>query len=116
MIKGDAGGDGLATVRWALLFGNFVIGCGVMAVVGVLNDLTRSLQVSVTTGGQLVAIAAAVMCFGAPLLAGWVGGFDRRRLLTAALVWYAAGHALCAVMPSYGTLWPVRGATMLGAA
>jgi predicted MFS family arabinose efflux permease len=108
--------EGLAPVRWALLFGNFVIGCGVMAVVGVLNDLTQSLQVSVARGGQLVAIAAAVMCFGAPLLAGWVGGFDRRRLLAGSLLWYAAFHALAALMPSYELLWPVRAVTVLGAA
>ncbi len=105
-----------ASVRWALLFGNFVIGCGVMAVVGTLNDLTRSLEVSVARGGQLISIAAAVMCFSAPLLAGWVGGFDRRRLLAASLAWYAAGHALAALMPSYDALWPVRAATVLGAA
>ena len=30
-------------VRWALLFGNFVIGCGVMVVPGTLNDLSHSL-------------------------------------------------------------------------
>ena len=116
-MKGaDDRAGGLAPVRWALLFGNFVIGCGVMAVVGVLNDLTQSLQVSVTRGGQLVAIAAAVMCFGAPLLAGWVAGFDRRRLLALALLWYAAGHALSALMPSYAALLPVRAVTVLGAA
>ena len=56
----------LAAVRRALLFGNFVIGSGVMAVVGVLNDLSRSLEVSIATAGQLISIAAAVMCFGAP--------------------------------------------------
>ena len=106
----------LAAVRRALLFGNFVIGSGVMAVVGVLNDLSRSLEVSVATAGQLISIAAAVMCFGAPFLAGWVGGFDRRRLLVGALLWYAAGHGLCALMPSYETLLPVRAATVLGAA
>ena len=117
-MKGEAAraADGLAAVRWALLFGNFVIGCGVMAVVGVLNDLTGSLHVSVSRGGQLIAIAAVVMCFGAPLLAGWVGGFDRRRLLAASLLWYAAGHGLSALMPSYEALWPVRAATVLGAA
>jgi len=106
----------LAAVRRALLFGNFVIGSGVMAVVGVLNDLSRSLEVSVATAGQLISIAAAVMCFGAPFLAGWVGGFDRRRLLVGALLWYAAGHGLSALMPSYETLLPVRAATVLGAA
>ncbi|MEO7337187.1 MAG: MFS transporter, partial [Caldimonas sp.] len=103
-------------VRWALMFGNFVIGCGVMAPAGTLNDISRSLDVSIALAGQLIAIAAATMAFGAPLLAGWVAGFDRRRLLTAALLWYAAGHALSALMPSYAALWPVRAATMLAAA
>ncbi len=56
------------------------------------------------------------MCFGAPLLAGWVGGFDRRRLLAGALLWYAAFHALAALMPTYEALWPVRAVTVLGAA
>ena len=96
MKAADDRAEGLAPVRWALLFGNFVIGCGVMAVVGVLNDLTHSLNVSVSRGGQLITIAAAVMCFSAPLLAGWVGGFDRRRLLAGSLLWYAAFHALAA--------------------
>ena len=105
-----------ASVRWALLFGNFVTGCGLMVVVGTLNDITRSLQVTVSTAGQLISIAAAVVCVGAPLLAGWVSGFDRRRLLALAMLWYAAGHALCALMPSYATLWPLRAATLLAAA
>ena len=115
-VDAGRGEDRLAPVRWALLSGNFVIGCGVMAVVGVLNDLTQSLRVSISQGGELVAIAATMMAFGAPLLAGWVGGFDRRRLLAAALLWYAAGHALCALAPDYATLWPLRAATVLGAA
>jgi predicted MFS family arabinose efflux permease len=107
---------GVAQVRWALMFGNFVIGCGIMVVPGTLNDLARSLQVSTALAGQLFAIGAATVCFGAPLLAGWVSGFDRRRLLAASLLAYGVGHALCAAMPSYGSLWPLRGATMLGAA
>jgi predicted MFS family arabinose efflux permease len=103
-------------VRWALLAGNFVIGCGVMSAVGVLNDLTASLLVTVARGGQLIAIAAVVVCFGAPLLASMISGFDRRRLLAAALLWFGAGHALSALMPSYELLLPVRAATVLGAA
>lgn len=106
----------LPAARWALLYGNFVTGCGVMVAAGSLNDLVRSLQVSVAVAGQLIAIAAAVMCFGAPLLAGWVAGFDRRRLLVAAMLWYAAGHLACALMPSYAALWPVRALTVLAAA
>ncbi len=103
-------------VRWSLLFGNFVIGCGVMVTVGTLTDIARSLEVSVAVAGQLVAAAAVVMCFGAPLLAGWVGALDRRMLLAASLAWYALGHALCALMPSYAALLPMRALTVLGAA
>ena len=105
-----------AQARWALMFGNFVVGWGIMVVPGTLNDLAHSLQVSVAIAGQLFAIGAVTVCFGAPLLAGWVAGFDRRRLLAVSLLGYAAGHALCAAMPSYAVLLPVRAVTMLGAA
>lgn len=109
-------GEKLAALRWSLLFGNFVIGCGVMVVAGSLNDLTRSLDVSVAVGGQLITVAAVVMCLGAPLLAAAVGGIDRRRLLAWSLVWYGIGHAVCALAPSYAVLTPLRALTMLAAA
>ncbi|MCU0929069.1 MAG: hypothetical protein MUE62_07775 [Burkholderiaceae bacterium] len=98
----------LAATRWALLAGNFAIGCGVMVTAGSLNDLVRSLQVSVAVGGQLISVAAVVMAIGAPLLAAVVGGWDRRVLLVAALVWYALGHAASALMPHFAALLPVR--------
>lgn len=102
--------------RWALLAGNFVIGCGVMVVGGTLNDLTRSLDISVAQGGELIAIAAVMMGVGAPLLAAAVSRFDRRTLLTWTMVWFAVGHVLCALVPDYAWLWPVRALTVLSAA
>jgi predicted MFS family arabinose efflux permease len=106
----------LSPAAWALLAGNFAIGCGVMVAPGSLNDLVRSLGVSVAVGGQLITAAAAAMAFGAPLLAAVLGGWDRRRLLTLTLLWFAAGHLLCAAMPHYTALLPVRALTVLGAA
>lgn len=105
-----------AAASRALLAGNFAIGCGLMVVPGALNDLVHSLRVSVPTGGQLVTVAAITMAFAAPLLAAALGGWDRRRLLTLALLWYALGHALSAAMPSFAALVPMRAITMLGAA
>lgn len=102
--------------QWALLYGNFTIGCGVMVTAGALNDLVRSLEVSVAVGGQLIAVAAVMMALGAPLLAAVVAGVDRRRLLTFSLAWFAIGHALCALMPNYPALLPVRALAVLGAA
>ena len=108
--------ESIRAARWSLLFGNFVIGCGVMVVGGTLNDLTRDLNISVTTGGQLLAIAALMMGFGAPLLAWLIGHIDRRTLLAWTMVWYAVGHLLCALAPSYPWLWPARALTVLSAA
>lgn len=104
------------SARWPLLAGNFAIGCGVMVAPGTLNDLVRSLDVSVARGGHLIALAAFMMAAGAPLLAAAVSGWDRRRLLVLSLVWYAAGHAACALAPGFDTLMPVRAITVLGAA
>lgn len=116
MTPGDSAHRRVAQARWALMFGNFTIGCGVMVVAGSLNDLIRSLDVSVALGGQLIAVAAIVMSVGAPVMAALVGGWDRRTLLVAALVWYAVGHALSALAPNYATLLPLRTLSVLSAA
>lgn len=106
----------LGSAGWALLFGNFVIGCGVMVVGGTLNDLTRDLQISVGKAGELLALAAVMMGVGAPLLAFAIGHMDRRKLLTFAMVWYGLGHLACALAPDTTWLWPLRALTVLSAA
>jgi DHA1 family inner membrane transport protein len=106
----------LQRALWALLAGNFVIGTGVMVVPGTLNEISASLAVTVATAGQLITVAAVVMCLGAPLLAALVAGWDRRQLLALTLLWYAAGHALAALMPSFGALLPVRMLTVIAPA
>lgn len=106
----------LPKVLWSLLFGNFVIGTGVMVVPGTLSDISQSLQVSVATAGQLISAGALLMCLSAPLFAAVVAGWDRRRLLALSILWYAVLHALCAAMPSFASLLPVRVLTMISPA
>jgi len=113
---GDAPALALARSRHALMAGNFAIGCGVMVVAGSLNDLVTSLGVSVAVGGQLISVAAVCMALGAPLLAAALSRWDRRKLLALSMAWYALWHAVCALMPSYATLLPVRALAVLGAA
>ena len=100
----------------ALLAGNFAIGCGMMVVPGSLNDLSASLQVPVAVAGQLVSLGGLGLAIGAPVLAGALGRFDRRWLLTLTLVWYAVGLLLGALMPSFAALLPVRVLGLLAAA
>ncbi len=107
--------DDLPGTRWALLLGNFAIGCGVMAVPGALSDLARSLQVPVPAAGQLLTVAGWVMAIAAPLLAALLSRFDRRWLLTLSLLWFGAGHALSALAPDLASLLPARAVTVLAA-
>jgi predicted MFS family arabinose efflux permease len=106
----------LGSARWALLAGNFAIGCGVMVVPGSLNSLVASLEVSAAVAGQLITAGAVAMGCGAPLLAMLLGAMDRRLLLTASLAWYAIGHAMCALVPGYAALLPLRALAVLAAA
>jgi predicted MFS family arabinose efflux permease len=99
---------GMPAVLWALLFGNFVIGTGVMAVPGTLNDISSSLAVSVATAGQLISAGAVLMALGAPLCAALVAGWDRRRLLALSMLWYALLHLACAMAPNFAALLPLR--------
>jgi len=106
----------LPAVLWPLLFGNFVIGTGVMVVPGTLNEISSSLEVSVATAGQLISAAALLMCLGAPLLAAVVAGWDRRRLLALSMLWYGALHLACIAAPSFAALLPLRVIAMIAPA
>jgi predicted MFS family arabinose efflux permease len=98
----------LPRALWALMMGNFVIGTGVMVVPGTLNDISQSLGVSIPQAGQLITAGAILMGLGAPTFATLVAGWDRRRLLTLSLVWYALLMGICALAPSYTALLPLR--------
>ena len=98
----------LPAVLWPLLFGNFVIGAGVMVVPATLNDISASLQVTVATAGQLISAAALLMCLGAPSFAAVVAGWDRRRLLALAMVWFGVLHLACMAADNLVVLMVLR--------
>jgi len=100
----------------AFLFGNFVIGTGVMLVPGLLIVLSTDLASTVPQTALIITIAAIGMCIGSPVLATLTSRIDRRTLLTGSLGLYAVGHALCAFAPNLTMLIIVRSVTMMGAA
>ena len=100
--------DAMPAVLWALLFGNFVIGTGVMSVAGTLNDISASLAVSIASAGQLISAGALMMSLGAPTFAALVAGWDRRRLLALSMAWYGLLHLACAFAPGFGWLLVLR--------
>jgi predicted MFS family arabinose efflux permease len=106
----------MPSVLWPLLFGNFVIGTGVMAVPGTLNEISSSLAIPVATAGQLITAGAVLMALGAPLCAALVAGWDRRRLLALSMLWYALLHLACALAPGFAVLLPLRVLALLAPA
>ncbi len=95
------------------MLGNFVIGTGVMVVPGTLNEISRSLEVSVPQAGMLITAGAILMGVGAPLFAALVAGWDRRRLLVLCLLWYALTMVASAFAPSYAWLLVLRVITVV---
>lgn len=106
----------MQTRLWSLTLGNFAIGTGVMIVPGMLNELSADLAISPAQVGMLISAFAMTICVTGPFLAGWTSAIERRKLLTASLMLYAAMHWLAALSPGYNTLLIARMLTALGAA
>src|SRR5215468_2901571 len=92
----------------ALMLGNIVTGCAVMAPAGMLNELSESLDVSIRTAGLLITFGAVVLCVGSPVTAWLTGRIERRRLLTTTLAVLAIANLASAFAPNYATLLVIR--------
>ena len=101
---------------WVLLLGNFVIGTGILLPAGMLTDLADAFRVTVPGAGMLMLVSGIVVALGAPLIAAFTSGIDRRAILSFALLLYVAGHALAAFSTSFEMLVATRVLIALGAA
>ena len=100
---------------WAMVFGNFVIGTGVLLPAGMLNQLSSELHVDIATAGLLLLVGGIVVGIGAPVLAMLTTRVDRRLLLTFSLLLYAVGHLVSAFTNDFWSLLIVRALMISGA-
>jgi DHA1 family inner membrane transport protein len=84
----------------ALMLGNIVTGCSVLAPAGMLPELAAGLDVSVHAAGLLITFGAIILCIGSPLTAWLTSRIERRTLLTATLALLAAGNLASAFAPT----------------
>ena len=101
---------------WALLFGNFLIGTGILLPSGLLNDIAKDFAIASDVAGRLALFGGVVVAIGAPLFATWTSKMDRRVLLTSSLLLYAVGHVAAALAPSFNAQLVIRVFTVVGAA
>ena len=98
------------------MFGNFIIGTGILLPAGLLNDFTADFQITASKAGLLLFVGGLVVGIGAPVLAALTSRIDRRMLLTAALLLYAGGHIAAVFAPSFSLQVLLRAVTVIGAA
>jgi MFS transporter, DHA1 family, inner membrane transport protein len=92
----------------ALMLGNIVTGCSVLAPAGMLSELSESLDVSIRTAGLLITFGAVVLCVGSPVTAWLTSRIERRTLLTSVLAVLAVANVASAFAPDYASLLAIR--------
>jgi DHA1 family inner membrane transport protein len=92
----------------ALMLGNIVTGCSVLAPAGMLSELSGGLGVTIRDAGLLITFGAIMLCIGSPLTAWLTSRIERRTLLTATLAVLALSNAASAFAPDYLSLLVIR--------
>jgi predicted MFS family arabinose efflux permease len=92
----------------ALMLGNVVTGCSVLAPAGMLVELSSGLDVSIRTAGLLITFGAIMLCVGSPVAAWLTSRIDRRNLLVATLAVLALTNFASAFAPDYTSLLIIR--------
>jgi predicted MFS family arabinose efflux permease len=92
----------------ALMLGNVVTGCSVLAPAGMLPELSAGLDISIRTAGLLITFGAITLCIGSPLTAWLTSRIERRSLLTFTLALLALGNIASAFAPDYTSLLGIR--------
>jgi MFS transporter, DHA1 family, inner membrane transport protein len=101
---------------WALLFGNFVTGTGILLPAGMLSELASGLDVTLPAAGGLLLASGVVVAMGAPLIAAFTSSVDRRKLLALSTLIYVVTHIAAALSPNFEMLMASRIAMAVAAA
>jgi predicted MFS family arabinose efflux permease len=92
----------------ALMLGNIVTGCSVLAPAGMLSELSAGFGVTIRDAGFLITFGAIMLCVGSPLTAWLTSRIERRALLTATIAVLALTNAASAFAPDYVSLLVIR--------
>jgi DHA1 family inner membrane transport protein len=103
-------------VPTALLVGNFVMGTCVVGPAGILNELSRDLDVSIRVASYLIAFGSAVLCIASPATSWLMSNIDRRLAMSGAMLLVAVAHIASAFVTSFEGLLAIRMVMLLGAA
>lgn len=96
-----------ARLYW-LALGTFATGTEGFMIAPLLPDLARDFSVSLVAAGQLVTVFALTYALSSPVLTALTGDIDRRRLLIASMLLFAAANFVASAAHSYTALMGAR--------
>jgi DHA1 family inner membrane transport protein len=97
----------------ALAISAFGIGTTEFVIMGLLPEVARDLQVSISSAGLLITGYALGVAIGAPIMAMLTARLPRKRALLALMLVFIVGNAFCALSDSYWLLMVARVVTAL---
>lgn len=87
---------------------SFVVGTSQLVIVGILDKVAASVDVSVSTAGQLISIFALANAVGTPLVMMAMAKWNQRKQLLLALVIILLGIVSTIALPGFGFLLIAR--------
>lgn len=88
----------------SLTIGGFSIGMTEFLMMGVLPDISKSLNITIPAAGHLISIYALGVVIGAPLIVGIAGNYPPKKVLIGLMLMVFVFNGLFAIAPSYGLL------------
>ncbi|WP_104202863.1 MFS transporter [Billgrantia saliphila] len=100
--------SGLPIALYALTATAFGIGTTEFVIMGLLLEVGRDLEVSISAAGLLITGYALGVVVGAPLLTALTAGLPRKQLLLGLTALFTFGNLCCAIAPDYWMLMSAR--------
>lgn len=97
----------MARLYW-LALGTFAIGTEGFMIAPLLPEMAQDLSVSLASAGQLVTVFALTHALSSPILTALTGSVDRRRLLIASMLAFAAANFVAWSAHDYAGLMAAR--------
>ncbi|MET0387149.1 MAG: MFS transporter [Polyangiales bacterium] len=91
-----------------LAFGNFVIGTGALAFIGMLESVAHDLRVTPAAAGQIAGVYSLGICLAGPVLGALTSRYERRTVLAISLALFGLCHIAAASAPGYWSLMAIR--------
>ena len=96
------------TPLYWLALGTFATGTEGFMIAPLLPDLARDFSVSLVAAGQLVTVFSLTYALSSPVLTALTGDIDRRRLLIASMLLFAAANFVACAAHTYTALMGAR--------